>query len=474
MMDFINLIIPSLLSEVLIIIAILFSILLPINRTIFFASASLLSAFLSLILLDNNWHDCLMQLFPDIIKSYSNDHRIMNMLLIKTVVYFVASLIFIIFTCYKVKRKKDISLLLMFSILGYTLILSLNDLISFYLSVELASISSYILAASNRDDLKSSEAGIKYYIIGAVMSAIMLFGLSLIYSFGQYHSIDVLFTDISSLNIGAQLGVLFVIITLFFKLAIFPFHSWAPDVYEGSSNIVTLFFTTIPKLVYVVFFLGFVHASLGNNFLITIRAIGIISVFISAVMALKQTDCKRLLAYSSIGHMGLVICAMFASDGNIGVDENYNIIVNYIVIYIITNLGLFAAIIRYKIDDLRNLAGFAKKYPYGAAMLSIFLLSIAGIPPFAGFFVKYELFKIMLLHNQGIMALLLLVASIISIFYYLKIIAYIYFEPLDEKNIIIQNNTELYTIGRYTLISLMFYVGLFLTGYIFISNFFNL
>jgi NADH-quinone oxidoreductase subunit N len=349
----------------------------------------------------------------------------------------VGVLILLLLNLSKYDYKYEFSILILFALFGMITLVSANNLISFYLAFELMSIPLYVLASFNKDSVYSCEAGVKYFTLSALSSCIMLYGMSLLY--GYTGQID--FSQLSSfvqnhqITYGIVFGLVFILIGLCFKLAIVPFHMWAPDVYQGAPTIVTAFFSTAPKAALVTFLIRLMNEELVNvkNYVQPVLLyVSALSVLISAFGALRQKNLKRLLAYSSIGHVGSIFASLSIFT-RMGTDSS----LTYLMMYIVTSIGLFSYFIQIDDDDcnIANLSGVGKKHPVLAFHLSILLLSMAGIPPLAGFFAKLFIFKGLI--NSGFisLSLTLVVASVISCYYYLNIIKAMYFDKASGNKI---------------------------------------
>ncbi|QKX01840.1 NADH-quinone oxidoreductase subunit NuoN [Wolbachia endosymbiont of Cruorifilaria tuberocauda] len=331
----------------------------------------------------------------------------------------------------------EFSILILFTLFGMITLISTNSLLSFYLAFELMSIPLYILASFNKNSAYSCEAGIKYFVLSTLSSCIMLYGISLLY--GYTGKIDFsqlsLFIQDHQMTYGIVFGLVFIFIGLCFKLAIVPFHVWAPDVYQGAPTIITTFFSTAPKAALVTFLIRLISEELVNvrNYIQPIfLCFSVLSVLISAFGALRQKNLKRLLAYSSIGHAGFMFASLSVFT-RVGIDSS----LMYLIIYVIMSMGLFSYFIQIDDDNcnVANLAGIGKKHPILAFHLSVLLLSMAGIPPLAGFLAKFFVFKSLI--NSGFFAisLILAIASVISCYYYLSIIKVMYFDRASNNEI---------------------------------------
>lgn len=369
-------------------------------------------------------------------------------------------LILLMLNLSKYDYKYEFSILILFALFGMITLVSANSLISFYLAFELMSISLYVLASFNKDSIYSCEAGVKYFTLSALSSCIMLYGMSLLYGYtGQVNFSELgSFLQNHQITYGIVFGLVFILIGLCFKLAIAPFHMWAPDVYQGAPTIVTAFFSTAPKAALVTFlirlFMSEELVGIEKYFQPVFLYISAISVLISAFGALRQRNLKRLLAYSSVGHIGFIFAAL-----SIFTQMGTNSSLMYLVIYIITSIGLFSYFIQIEDDDcsVTNLSGIGKKHPILAFHLSILLLSMAGIPPLAGFFAKLFIFKGLISSGFIGLSLILVVASVISCYYYLNIIKAMYFDKASGDKITYSNGLFIIT-SVASLINIVFFV----------------
>ena len=330
----------------------------------------------------------------------------------------------------------EYSILLLSSILGMMVMISSNDLIVFYIGLELQSLSLYVLASFNRDEIKSSESGLKYFILSALSSGILLYGCSLIYGFSGSTNFIIISENMNSNQYGLTFGIVFILVGLAFKISAVPFHMWAPDVYEGSPTSVTLFFAIVPKIAALTVFIRFLYLPFLNmidQWQIIIVFLSIASMVFGAVAAIGQKNLKRLVAYSSIGHMGYALAGL-AVGTNLGIQSS----IVYISIYIVMNLGLFSCLLMMKRNDqyyenIEDLSGLSKNHPLLSLSLMIILFSLAGIPPMAGFFAKFYIFTAVIEQSMYFLAIIGLLSAVISAFYYLRIIKIIYFDLEKEK-----------------------------------------
>jgi NADH-quinone oxidoreductase subunit N len=327
-------------------------------------------------------------------------------------------------------------ILILSSILGMMIMISSNDLIVFYMGLELQSLGLYVLATFNRDQLKSSEAGLKYFVLSALSSGLLLYGCSLIYGFSGTTNFDLISNELNTNDYALTFGIVFILVGLAFKISAVPFHMWAPDVYEGSPTTVTLFFTMVPKIAALTVFIRFLYVPFLNlleQWQMIIIFLSIASMLFGAVAAIGQTNIKRLIAYSSIGHIGYTLAGL-ATASNEGIQSS----IVYISIYIVMNLALFSCLLMLKrkdqyYEDLDDLSGLSKNHPLLSICLLIILFSLAGIPPLAGFFAKFYIFKSVLEQSMYFLAIVGLLSTVVAAFYYLRIIKIIYFDKEKEK-----------------------------------------
>ncbi len=332
--------------------------------------------------------------------------------------------------------KIEYPILILSSVLGMMVMISSNDLIVFYMGLELQSLALYVLATFNRDQLKSSEAGLKYFVLSALSSGLLLYGCSLIYGFTGSTNFDIIAKELNSDENAITFGIVFILVGLAFKISAVPFHMWAPDVYEGSPTSVTLFFTMVPKIAALTVFIRFLYVpflNLIDQWQMILIFLSIASMLFGAIAAIGQTNLKRLVAYSSIGHVGYALAGL-ATGSNDGIQSS----VIYITIYIIMNLGLFSCLLMLKrndeyYEDIEDLSGLSKNHPLLSLSLLVILFSLAGIPPLAGFFAKFYIFKSVIEQSMYFLAIVGLLSTVIAAFYYLRIIKIMYFDKEKEK-----------------------------------------
>ena len=327
--------------------------------------------------------------------------------------------------------KFEYPIIVLMSILGMFFMVSSNDLILFYLGLELQSLSLYILATIDRDNLKSTESGIKYFVLSALSSGLLLYGCSLLYGFTGSTNFDLIADKLTKENTGAVFAMVFILVGLAFKVSAVPFHMWTPDVYEGAPTSITSYFAVVPKVAGLALLIKFMFIPFSNILLewqTIIIFISIGSMILGAVAAMVQKNFKRLLAYSSIGHIGYALAGVAT-----GVVSGYQSAIIYISIYVIMNIGAFSCLYLLKKDgqykeSISDLSGISKKHPILAISLLIILFSLAGIPPLGGFFAKFYVFVAVLEQEMYTLAIIGLLTTVMSAFYYLKIIKTIYFD----------------------------------------------
>jgi NADH-quinone oxidoreductase subunit N len=334
----------------------------------------------------------------------------------------------------------EFPVLIIFAVLGMLMMVSANDLISLYLGIELQSLALYVLAAIRRDAVRSAEAGLKYFVLGALSSGILLYGMTLVYGFAGSTGFDNLAAVFAAgaeegAPIGVIVGLVFIIAGLAFKVSAVPFHMWTPDVYEGAPTPITAFFAVAPKIAAMALFVRVMLEPFGDLFdqwQQVIWLISLASMVLGAFAAIGQTNIKRLMAYSSISHMGFVLVGLAA-----GNETGAQGVLLYLTIYLFMNVGTFACILAMRrqdrmVEEIDQLAGLSRTNPKMALALAIFMFSMAGIPPLAGFFGKLYVFLAAIEAELYTLAVVGLLSSVVAAFYYLRIVKLMYFdEPLD-------------------------------------------
>jgi len=329
-------------------------------------------------------------------------------------------------------QQFEFPILVALSTLGMLLMISAGDLIALYLGLELSSLALYVVASFNRDSVKSTEAGLKYFVLGALSSGMLLYGASLVY--GMTGSVS--FSGIASVlkdgtSLGVIFGLVFILAGLAFKISAVPFHMWTPDVYEGAPTPVTAFFAAAPKIAAMALLVRVVEQAfphITGQWQQIIVFIAIASMGLGAFAAIGQQNIKRLLAYSSIGHVGFALVGLSA--GTAGGVEGVAI---YMAIYLVTTLGTFGCVLAMRreggyVEDIDDLAGLSKTHPIMAFILAMLMFSLAGIPPLAGFFAKWYVFVAAVEAKLYALAVIGVVTSVVGAYYYLRIVKIMYFD----------------------------------------------
>ncbi len=332
----------------------------------------------------------------------------------------------------------EYSVLLLFATLGMMIMVSANDLMSLYIGVEMQALSLYVLAAMRRESSKASEAGLKYFVLGALSSGMLLYGASLIYGFTGQTQLDEIAKIImlGDRSIGLIFGLVFLLAGLAFKISAVPFHMWTPDVYEGAPTPVTAFFASAPKVAAMALLIRLVMESfepVSQDWRQIVIFLSIASMILASFAAIGQKNLKRLIAYSSIGHMGFALVGLSAGS-LVGVQA----VAIYMAIYVIMTLGLFAAILSLKnqngyVENITDLRGLAQTNPFVAAIIAIIMFSLIGLPPLAGFFAKWHVFLAAIEAKLFLLSIIGVLASAVSAFYYIRIIILMYvYEPEQQ------------------------------------------
>jgi NADH-quinone oxidoreductase subunit N len=331
-------------------------------------------------------------------------------------------------------RRFEFPLLMLFSIVGMMLMVSAASLMTLYVGVELMSLPIYVLAAFARENVRSAEAGLKYFVLGALASGLLLYGISLVYGFAgttEFSTVSVALSDPARLSSGLVVGVVFVLAGLAFKVSAVPFHMWTPDVYEGAPTPVTAFMGTAPKVAAMALLVRVMDGPFGHligQWQLLVTFIAIASMLLGSLAAIGQRNLKRLMAYSSIGHMGYALIGLAA-----GSFQGVRGVMIYLVTYVFMNVGTFAVIVGMRrggrsVDEISDLAGLGRSDPVRAMWLGVFMFSMAGIPPFAGFWGKYFIFAAAVQSGLWALAVIGVLTSVIGAFYYIRIIKVMYFD----------------------------------------------
>jgi NADH-quinone oxidoreductase subunit N len=323
------------------------------------------------------------------------------------------------------------------STVGMMMLISASDLIALYLGLETMSLALYVVAAIHRDSTRSSEAGLKYFVLGALSSGMLLYGASLVYGFtGTVSFAGIARASAEQTSTGLLFGLVFVFAGFCFKVSAVPFHMWTPDVYEGAPTPVTAFFASAPKVAAVAMFVrGAIDAfpEISSQWQQIVTFVAIASMLLGSFAAIGQRNIKRLMAYSSIGHMGFALVGLAA-----GTEEGVRGVLIYVAIYVAMTLGSFAVILSMRrkvgyVEEISDLSGLARTHPMMAFLLAMLLFSLAGIPPLAGFFAKFYVFLAAIKAGLYVLAVIGVLASVVGAYYYLTIVKIMYFDEAGER-----------------------------------------
>ena len=333
--------------------------------------------------------------------------------------------------------------LILFATTGMMVMISANDLISLYLGLEIQSLSLYVIAAFQRDDIRSAEAGLKYFVLGALASGMLLYGSSLVYGFAGTTNFDALAAvfhagEGNAPALGVIVGIVFILAGMAFKVSAVPFHMWTPDVYEGAPTPVTALFSVAPKIAALALLVRIMIGPFGelvDQWRQIVMFLSIASMVLGAFAAINQRNIKRMMAYSSIGHVGYALIGLA-----VGTEAGVQGIMVYMAIYLFMNLGAFACILGMRrgermLENIGDLAGLSRTHPMLALAMAIFMFSMAGIPPLAGFFGKFYIFLAAIEAELYALAVIGVLASVVAAFYYLRIVKIMYFDqPAEPLN----------------------------------------
>ena len=357
----------------------------------------------------------------------------------KVTILLSAAAVLVVSQDYMVKRglaRFEYPILITLSTIGMMAMVSAGDLMSLYMGLELQSLALYVVASIQRDSLKSTEAGLKYFVLGALSSGLLLYGASLVYGYaGTTNFAGILSTLQHGAPVGLLFGLVFMLSGLAFKVSAAPFHMWTPDVYEGAPTPVTAFFATAPKVAAMALIARLVHDAFGGitgQWSQVLAALSVGSMFVGAIAAIGQKDIKRLMAYSSIAHMGFALMGLAA-----GTAFGVQAMLMYMAIYVTMNVGTFAFIMSLEmhgkpVTDISLLNQFSKREPLKALAVLVLMFSLAGVPPMLGFFGKFYVLKAAVDAGMGWLAVAGVIASVIGAFYYLRIVFYMYFGAEQE------------------------------------------
>ncbi|TDT94694.1 NADH dehydrogenase subunit N [Azorhizobium sp. AG788] len=333
------------------------------------------------------------------------------------------------------QAKFEYAVLVVLASLGICILISAGDLIALYLGLELMSLSLYVVAAINRDSVRSTEAGLKYFVLGALSSGMLLYGASLIYGFTGTVNFAGIAKVATAPTTGLVFGIVFLFAGLCFKVSAVPFHMWTPDVYEGAPTPVTAFFATAPKVAAMAVFVRVAVEALPHvthSWQQIVTFVSIASMALGAFAAIGQRNIKRLLAYSSIGHMGFALVGLAA-----GTEQGVTGVLLYMAIYVVMTLGSFTCVLAMRrdgrsVETIEDLAGLARTKPLMALALAALMFSLAGIPPLAGFVAKYYVFLAAIQAGLYGLAVIGVVASVVGAYYYLRVVKIMYFDEPAE------------------------------------------
>ena len=335
-------------------------------------------------------------------------------------------------------RRFEFPVLMLYASVGMMLMVSATSMMTMYVGIELMSLSIYVLAAFARDELRSSEAGLKYFVLGALASGLLLYGVSLVYGFSgsmDFVKIAAALTDPAKSSAGLVVGLVFMVAGLAFKISAVPFHMWTPDVYEGAPTPVTAFMATAPKVAALAVLLRIMASPFGHllaQWQQLIVLVAIVSMLLGAFAAIAQTNIKRLMAYSSIGNIGYALIGLAA-----GTAHGIRGVLFYLVTYVFMTIGTFACIIAMRrkgrsVEGIADLAGLSRTDPVLAVWLAVFMFSMAGIPPFGGFFGKFFIFTAAVEQGMWTLAVIGVLTSVVGAFYYIRIIKVMFFDAPAE------------------------------------------
>ncbi len=362
----------------------------------------------------------------------------------KTLVLIGGAAVILVGQTYAARARIDrfeLPVLIMLATVGMMMMISADDLIALYMGLETQSLALYVLAAFRRDVQSSTEAGLKYFVLGALSSGLLLFGASLVYGFTGTTNFDAIATTLAAApkgQIGIIFGMVFMLAGLAFKVAAVPFHMWAPDVYEGSPTPVTAFFAAAPKVAAVALLLRVLiepFGSLAPQWEQVVIFMSVVSMVVGAVGAIQQTNIKRMLAYGSIGHIGYILLGLAS-----GTEQGVRGILIYLAVYVVMTVGTFAVVLSMRhqgrpVEDLAHFAGLSRTHPMMALAMAVFMFSMAGVPPLAGFFGKLYVFLAAVQAGLYGLAVLGVITSVVAAFYYLRIVKLMYFDESPAEAI---------------------------------------
>ena len=425
-MSIISLILPEIFLSISIMVLLVIGVFTKHSFNIIYKGSIAVLIFTALLVINN---------FENLSKIFNNGYVVDNMSnYIKTLSIFSTIIVLLISNDYIKSigiNKFEHPILILSSVVGVMIMVSANDLIIFYMGLELQSLSLYVLAAIDKDSERSTEAGLKYFVLSALSTGLLLYGCSLLYGFTGSTNFELIAQTLTYNDLGSTFGIVFIIVGLAFKVSAVPFHMWTPDVYEGSPTSTTVFFALVPKIAAMTVFIRFtnvVFINVYDQWQLILIFLSIGSMVLGAVAAIGQKNIKRLMAYSSIGHMGYALAGIVT-----GTNEGIKSTIIYLTIYAVMNIGIFTCIFFMKIkdkyvEDITDLSGLSKTNPLLSLGFLIILFSLAGLPPLAGFFAKFYIFMAVIDAKLYALAIIGLVTTVISAYYYLRIVKIIYFD----------------------------------------------
>ena len=368
-------------------------------------------------------------------------------------------------------HKYEYSILVLLATLGMMVMVSANDLMSLYIGLELQSLAAYVIAAIKRDDPRATEAGLKYFVLGALSSGMLLYGASLVYGFTGHTNLGEIVAAIAmeGRSIGLIFGMVFLLAGVAFKISAVPFHMWTPDVYEGAPTPVTAFFAMAPKVAAMSLMIRLVMETfqpISSDWQQVVIFLSIASMVLAAFAAIGQNSIKRLIAYSSIGHVGFALVGL-SSGTQVGVEG----VAIYMAIYLAMTAGLFACVLSLRtetgyVETIDELAGAAQTRPVVAAVMAIIMFSLIGLPPLAGFFAKWHVFLAAIEARLFILAVIGVLASAISAFYYLRVVKMMYFDEPKSSFLAVPNELNIIlAVSAFLVVTYYFTVGSALTNW---------
>jgi len=366
--------------------------------------------------------------------------------------------------------KFEYPVLVLLATLGMMIMVSANDLMTLYVGLELHSLALYVVAAMKRTDTRATEAGLKYFVLGALASGMLLYGASLLYGFTGTTQLDKIvgMIVIGERSIGQIFGMVFLLVGIAFKISAVPFHMWTPDVYEGAPTPVTAFFATAPKVAAMALFVRVVTVSfapIAYDWQQIVIFLSLASMVLGAFAAIGQKNFKRLIAYSAIGHIGFTLVGLSSATA-VGVEG----VALYMSIYMVITIGVFAALLAIRTDSgpvesIADMAGLAQKRPLVAGTMAVMMFALVGLPPLAGFFAKWHVFLAAIEANLIVLAVIGVLASAVSSFYYLRVVKVMYFdEPVQEFAAVPRVLTAVMLLSAFLVITYFFTVGSPLTA----------